>query len=250
MSREQAQLSCLHEIQGILNGDALKVSAMKNLQLALGVIGVASGTIASANVFFTFDDPSTAKEVTYVEGNATGPGLLSYSSSVEVDLVVDASLFGPGFGVETYQAALTMELEVGQAIAGRAALSGEVRFSVEGEDILIGEVGPGGGYLLGLSGVGSLWMTNTSGSAFAWTHHGVLSTQLAGIDFNADMNGSFSLSEMFPEFGAVNANGYFRSFIANAAFVGGAEYIIPVPLSAGPFGLCLLLGMRRTRRRP
>lgn len=220
---------------------------MRRPMLALAALaGAAATTAANATVYFTFDDPSTAKELTYTAGNAGGDGSLTYSASTNVDLVVDAT--EDGFTIETYSALLTMDLTVGAAGIGGAPITGTFSFSVGGNDILVGTVNAGGGSMSGFGGVGGLWFTDavTSG-AFSWEAFGDLSDQIGNGLLASTHNASFALSNITPFFGGVNQSGYFNSFTANVAFVGDAAWAVPSPGSAALFGLAGLVVSRRRR---
>lgn len=220
---------------------------MRRSMLALAALaGAAATTAANATVYFTFDDPSTAKELTYTAGNAGGDGSLTYSGATTVDLVVDAS--EDGFGIITYAATLTMNLTVGAAGIGGAPLLGSFSFSVGGDDILVGTVNAGGGSMSGFGGVGGLWFTDAiSSGAFAWEAFGDLSTQIGGGVLASTYNASFALSNITPFFGGVNSDGYFNSFTANVAFVGDAIWAVPSPGSAALFSIAGLVVARRRR---
>lgn len=220
---------------------------MRRSILALGAVaGLAAATAANATVYFTFDDPSTPRELTYTAGNAGGDGSLTYSAATNVDLVVDAS--EDGFGIQTYSALLTMNLTVGAAGIGGAPILGTFAFSVGGNDILVGTVNAGGGTMSGFGGVGGLWFTDAlSSGAFTWEAFNDLTTQIGGGVLASTFNGSFALSNITPFFGGVNADGYFNSFTANVAFVGDAVWAIPSPGSAALFSIAGLIVARRRR---
>lgn len=209
-----------------------------------------SASGAHANVFFGFTPVANGldTEVEYSAGNANGPGTMTFSDDVRVDLVVDASAFGQNTGIETYSARLSLNLTVGQATAAGAPVQGTIIFSVGGEDILVGTAGPGSGMLVGAPlNAAALVFSNFGGQPFQWEHFGALSDQMGSLEFNRGAQASFAFSYLVFS-GETNAFGYYESFWANAAFTGVAEYIFPSPGAAVLFGGAgMALGARRRR---
>lgn len=226
---------------------------MKSLtaMAALGA-GLALGSISSATVFFTFDDPSTALEVTYTQGAGMVPGLVTYSALPTVDLVVDGTQ--EGIGIVTYSTTLTMNITVGAAVGFgglfQAPVSGNFQFSVGGNAILTGTINTGA--MLTFATTGSVVATSSNGSLTMVASDALL-TQLALNGFTAlapTFDASFSLSNIAPRPIALTPDGYIPSFNANAAFVGNAE-VIPSAGStvlAGVAALVLLPGRRRPQK--
>lgn len=220
------------------------------LGLLMTCCGLAFSGEAFANVFFGFAPVANGlnTEVEYNAGGAIGPGHISFSDQVTVDLVVDASAFGPNYGVETYEARLSLNLTVGQATASGAPVQGTITFAVGDETILVGTAGPGSGMLVGAPlNTAALIFSNAGGQPFEWEHFGALSDQMNSNAFNEFADGAFALSFVFFT-GATNEFGYYESFTANAAFTGTAQYIFPAPGCAGLLaGAACVLGARRRR---
>lgn len=205
---------------------------------------------AHANVFFGFAPVANGweTEVEYHAGNANGPGFITFSDQVTVDLIVDGSAFGVPIGVEHYDARLSFNLTVGQVTPTGAPVHGFISFAVGGEDILVGTAGPGSGLLVGAPfNAAALIFSNYGGQAFQWEHFGALSDQLGSIEFNSFADASFAFSYLLFT-GEVNEFGYYESFWANAAFTGSGEYLFPAPGGAGLLAGVACLTMTRRRR--
>lgn len=221
--------------------------------LISSVIAVAGLAAASqGTIYFTFDDPTTALEVTYTEGVGLNPGNLSYNTTPIVDLVVDGSEHG--LGIVTYTTNLAMDIDVGAGTGFggffSAPVSGVFTFSVGGLELLRGDIAEGAVLTFGTTG--SLVATSSTFS-LTLTASNALLAQLALGGFTglaAQFDSSFSLSNLTPRPLGLNTDGFITSFNANAAFVGNAD-VIPSPGSAvlaGAAALCLLPGRRRPNR--
>lgn len=224
---------------------------MKSLSTAVALAaGLAVSSMASATVFFTFDDPSTALEVTYTQGAGINPGTMTYSAAPTVDLVVDGSQ--EGIGIVTYSTTLAMNITVGTAVGFgglfQAPVSGTFSFSVGGNDILTGTIQAGA--MLTFSSTGSVVASSGNGSLTMVASDALL-TQLALNGFTAlapTFDASFSLSNLTPRPLALTQDGYIPSFTGNAAFVGNAE-VIPSAGSTALAGVAAFFLMP-SRRRP
>lgn len=222
--------------------------------------GVVATSAANAAVYFTFDDPTTPLEFSYVAGSGGGSGSVSYSGAARVDLVVDGT--EEGWGVITYSARLTMDLAVGASLFPPlpfADVTGSFTFAIDDgfggfEDILVGSIMNTGltPHDLTASGfAGSMSFSNTGfegDGAFDWTAMNSLAAFFAGNPLFGAQSASFSLAGITPGVFGLNAEGYIPSFNANAAFVGAAEVNpIPTPGSAALLAVAALLGVPRRR---
>jgi hypothetical protein len=225
---------------------------MKKMTTAVALAsGLALSSLASATVFFTFDDPSTALEVTYTQGNAGGPGTMTYSAAPTVDLVVDGTQ--NGLGIVTYSTILSMNLTIGTAtsfggIFQAPVLAGSFTFSVGGNAILTGMINNGA--MLTFGSTGSVVATSSNNSLTLVATDALLGQLALGgyTGLGPVFDSSFSLSNLAPRPINLTQDGYIPSFHANAAFVGNAE---PIP-SAGSTALAAVAGLFLFpgRRRP
>ncbi len=233
---------------------------MNRSVLAMAMLaGAVAATSANAAVYFTFDDPSTPLELSYVAGSGGGSGSVSYSGAARVDLVVDGT--EEGWGVITYSARLTMDLAVGASLFPPlpfADVTGSFTFAIDDgfggfEDILVGSMMNTGltPHDLTASGfAGSMSFSNAGieGEAFDWTAMNSLAAFFAGNPLFGAQSASFSLAGITPGVFGVNAEGYIPSFNANAAFVGAAEVNqVPTPGSVALLAIAGLLGVPRRR---
>ncbi len=228
---------------------------MKRSVLALSLLAGALGTsAANAAIYFTFDDPSTPLELTYVAGTGGGSGSVTYSSAARVDLVVDGT--EDGFGITTYSARLTMDLAVAPVFAPPipiAVTTGTFTFAIDDgfggfTDILHGDAGEIGGAMFAIGFSGSISFSNDGDEdpvLFNWTAMNDLLAFLGGNQLIGAQSASFSLAALTPPVLGVNVEGYIPSFTANAAFVGHGE--IPAPGPTALFGLAGLVMARRRR---
>ncbi len=226
---------------------------MHRALLATGMICAAAGT-SHAAIFFTFDDPDTPLEVSYVAGD--GGGAMSYSSEQPVELVVDAAEEGIGTPL-TFQTMLVMDLNIGAAqmsvdLPGgfSAAVNGTFTFfTVDGArgngavEILRGEISSGrlvanssAGAVISTAGLGDLTYIASGGLASEFSGAGIGSI-LPGLD------AVFTLTNISPFISATGDT--INSFDANAAFTGTA---IPTPSALGLLTLGgVAIGARRRR---
>lgn len=232
---------------------------MNRSVLALTALaGAVATSAANAAVYFTFDDPTTPLEFSYVAGSGGGNGSASYSSAARVDLVVDGT--EEGWGTTTYSARLTMDLAVTpvQMPLPFAALIGTFTFAIDDgqggfEDILVGTsaLNQGvGGLMFAFGFTGSMNFTNSGfegDGLFDWTALNSLSDFFDGNNLFGEQSATFSLAALDPGVFAFGGD-YIPSFNANAAFVGAAEVNpIPTPGSAALLAVAALIGAPRRR---
>lgn len=231
---------------------------MNRSVLAMATLaGAVATTGANAAVYFTFDDPSTPLELSYVAGSGGGNGSVSYSGAARVDLVVDGT--EEGWGVITYSARLTMDLAVGASAFPPlpfAEVSGSFTFAIDDgfggfEDILVGSTVNSPGLMTAGGFAGSMSFSNTGtegDGAFDWTAMNSLAAFFAGNPLFGAQSASFSLAGITPGVFGLNNEGYIPSFNANAAFVGAAEVNqVPTPGSAALLAIAGLLSVPRRR---
>jgi len=219
--------------------------------------GAVATSAANAAVYFTFDDPTTPLELTYVAGTNNNSGSMSYSGAARVDLVVDGT--EEGWGTITYSARLTMNLSVQGAFSPpltMAGVRGDFTFAIDDgfggfEDILVGSTVDGAGLLFagGFSGAVNFSNTGFEGDGeFDWTALNSLSSFFDGNSLFGAQSASFSLAAINPGVFGLNQEGYIPSFNANAAFVGAAEVNpIPTPGTAALLAVAALVGAPRRR---
>lgn len=231
---------------------------MNRSVLALTALaGAVATSAANAAVYFTFDDPSTPLELTYVAGTGGGDGSLSYSGSARVDLVVDGT--DEGWGVITYSARLTMDLAVTDSPFPPfpfGEVSGSFTFAIDDgfggfEDILVGTTNDTPGLMSAGGFAGAVSFSNTgteNDGAFDWTAMNALSAFFNGNALFGAQSASFSLAAINPGVFGLNSEGYIPSFNANVAFVGAAEVNpIPTPGTAALLAVAALIGAPRRR---
>lgn len=231
---------------------------MNRTVLAMSALAGVMAASANAAVYFTFDDPSTPLELSYVAGSGGGNGSISYSSAARVDLVVDGS--EEGWGITTYSARLTMNLSVTASPMAPfpfGSVFGTFTFAIDDglggfEDILVGTALAGMPGLMSAGGfAGAITFSNTGfegDGGFDWTALNSLSNFFNGNSLFGAQSASFSLAAINPGVFALNNEGYIPSFSANAAFVGAAEVNpIPTPGTAALLGAAGLLGLGRRR---
>ncbi|MCB9837834.1 MAG: hypothetical protein H6813_00705 [Phycisphaeraceae bacterium] len=223
--------------------------------LTCALIGAA--TTASGAVTFTFQDPSSAREFQYTEGDQFSDGHIAYDAPLS--LTVDAS--DHGLAPVTFDAVLQIDLAVGVAsdlgFGSNANVSGTFRFfSVSrGQPDLILEGIVSGGDFLVLSSTGAQVSSSSNGS-LALNAGPVLQGYLdgAGLALAGQMDSAFSLSSIRLGGGiagvpGINEFGYCESFNANAAYVGSAEVIPAPPPALLTFSAIGLTARRRNRWR-
>ncbi len=201
----------------------------------------------SGTVFFTYDDPEgTPREFMYTAGNANNDGTITFNTSSQLDLVVDAQ--EPGFGVVTYVVTLSLDMTVGQATlvspgVWQAPVDGSFAFNDGVDDILTGTVMDGAFLTFGTTG-----NVNASSSTLSlmMTASGQLLAQFGGAQLSEAFDASWSLADFLPGAPSVNSSGYLQSFVANSAFVGSA-FIVPAPGGAALLGLAGLVALPRRR---
>jgi hypothetical protein len=214
----------------------------------LVLASAASAGIDLGSVFFTYDDPNgPPRELMYTAGNAVSMGHISYSSATPFELVVDAS--DAGWGVVTYAANITMDVDVGQATQAGAVFMapvfGTFIVNVGGEDVLTGTINNGAFLTFGTTGNLS---ANTATVSLTMSVAGGLLAQFDGNQIQPDFNVSWSLSDYLPSAPSLNAFGYLTSFVANTAFVGSAQVQrIPTPGSAALLAVAGLISLPRRR---
>lgn len=232
---------------------------MNRSVLALTALaGAVATSAANAAVYFTFDDPTTPLELSYVAGSGGGDGSVSYSSSARVDLVVDGT--DEGWGTITYSARLTMDLAVSNSPAPPfpfGEVTGTFTFAIDDglggfEDILVGTATADlAGAMSAMGFAGAIQFSNTGlegDGGFDWTAMNSLSSFFDGNNLFGAQSASFSLAAINPGVFGLNGEGYIPSFNANAAFVGAAEVNpIPTPGTAALLAVAALIGAPRRR---
>ncbi len=219
------------------------------LACALGV-----PSVASANVFFTFDDPATGNEVS---GTIGSPSFITYDLSQPVTLVVDGSE-EPGVTSSEVQATLNMNFSLGAPLRSgpmtMASVQGSFEFVVaepgpnQGEVILSATLD--GGQLFLFAGAGSVVTTAmVEGGDLAYTPGPFLNN--LGIDQLFAIDAVFTLTDIiFDELEPVAENPageeVINSFTANAAFT--ATAFIPSPGAIALFGTAIGATLFRRRR--
>lgn len=222
----------------------VEIHMKTNALILAGAAGAALAAGANATVYFTFDDPSTAREMTYTAGGGGSDGHVTYSGATTVDLVVDGSEHG--WGIVEYAATLTMDIDVGTAIGAgtvwTALTAGTFTFSFGGFDILSG-VFDGG--VLGTFGTSGAMLGSSTNGTLVMSVGGDVLTQFEGTQILPVFDAGFSLANITPA-PAVNVDGYLRSFTANVAFVGNAE--VPTPGAGLLLSAATLIVMPRRKR--
>jgi len=218
---------------------------------------------ASASVSFTFQDPSSAMEFEYVEGDEKTDGHIGYNSPgplSPLQLTIDAS--DHGLEPIVFDAFLEIDLDVSTAtdlgFGAIADVSGTFRFY----DITGGELR--GDFPMILEGViteGSFFVIGTTGAQVSSSTENSLvlnagpSLQdyldLGNLSLAEQMDSSFSISGISLTgggFGApgINQFGYLESFTSNAAYVGNAG-IVPSPPAALTLTALTCVSARRRR---
>lgn len=225
---------------------------MKNrCALVASIAGLALASAANAAVTFTFRDPGSPRELTYVQGGGGNPGTISYTSPTAVELVFNGA--PEGLPVITYQTTLSMNLTVGvgNGFAGlfAAPVSGTFTFrdNASNQDVLTGTLLNGA--LLTFGTTGGIAGTS-SNNTLVYTVGGPLATVLANANLSIvpKFDGAFSLSDIDPQPVALTQEGYIASFQASAAFVGNAD-VIPSAGSAALAGVAALFLVPGRKRR-
>jgi|GEM_PF-3533592 len=219
---------------------------------------------AHAGVSFTFQDPSSAMEFLYTEGDAVNWGRISYNSPMGgsvLQLTVDAS--DNGLAPIVFDAILDIDLDVSTAMdlgfGAIANVTGTFRFfdasggALRGVQPLIleGVVTNGSFFVIGTTGAQVSSSTDNSLSLNAGPAlQDYLDT--GGLSLTEQMDSSFSLSGISLTGGGagapgINEFGYLESFTSNAAYVGNAD-IIPSPPAALALTTLALTATRRRRR--
>lgn len=224
---------------------------MRHALLATG-LACACGTTASAAIFFTFEDPSTVREVSYTVAPGGGSAMINYSSDAPVELKIDGTQEGIPVVLE-YSAILTMNINVGASsplggIVGgfEAPISGEFFFTLDdggAQEILRGTFDSGG--LITLGAAGALITTDATG--LVYTPSGPLLDEIMDAGFSsffAPHDAVFTLTDITPML-IVGQNGFFQNFTANAAYTGTTN--VPTP-GALALGALAMISMTRRRR--
>lgn len=213
----------------------------------------ACGAAAEAAISFTFQDPSTAREVTQTASGAATPGSISYNPVPAVSLRVDGT--EEGLGVLNYSTTLTMNISVGPGgpVSGvpgalSALLSGNFSFFDRDSSATILTGTFTNAAIVTLTQAGAIISTSQD-SLMTYTAAGALLTQLNNHGFSGltgPSDAAFTLTDITPT-ALLNGFGFFNSFTANAAFT-GTTHVVPAP---GALGLTALaaLGVARRRRR-
>lgn len=232
----------------------------------IAIIVAATGLLfpfaANANISFTFQDPSSAMEFQYVEGNAKSDGHISYNSPPDgsaLQLTIDASEHG--LSPVTFDAILDIDLDVSTAtdlgFGVIANVTGTFRFfdvsggAFRGDAPLIleGVITDGSFFVIGTTGA---QVSSSTDNSLVLNAGPVLQNYLdmGSLSLAEQMDSSFSLSGISLTGGGsgapgINKFGYMEGFNSNAAYVGNAG-IIPSP----PAALALsALGVTASRRR-
>lgn len=205
---------------------------------------------ASATVYFTFHDPSTPRELEYIAGDAFNSGSITYDVTKFVNLIVDGSEHG--MGVVTYSSTLVLDLSVSTASGAfgvfTSFIGGTFRFVHNGEDILTGYIDDGA--LITFATSGAMIATSSNGS-LDLVAGGALLAALNAVSLTElvpQFDASFSLADINPGVLALNQFGYMPSFRANVAFVGNAE-VIPSPGSTALGAIAAAFCVPGRRRR-
>lgn len=216
---------------------------------ALASAGLAAS--ARAAVTFTFFDPATGPEISYIAGtdNATDPGVLTWIGA-PVTLTVDGT--DHGLGVAPFTANVTMSLDVG-AVTGveggiltAPILNGVLSFTDagSGNTILSGAIGTDAGAVIALGTTGNILAQGAGApGGLVWTAGSALDSFLGGLSLAPIYDANFTLTSLSPAIG-MNPQGFLNSFTANSAFTGNAS--IPAP---GALCLFTVSGLAWSRRR-
>lgn len=219
--------------------------------LVASIAGLALASAANAAVTFTFRDPGSPREVTYIQGTGANPGTITYSSPTAVELVFNGA--PEGLPVISYQTTLTMNITVGvgNGFGGlfAAPVSGTFIFrdNASNQDVLTGTLLNGA--LLTFGTTGGIAGTS-SNNTLVYTVGGPLATVLAnaGLSIVPKFDGAFSLSDINPQPIGLTGDGYIASFQASAAFVGNAD-VIPSAGSAALAGVAAMVLLPGRKRR-
>lgn len=217
--------------------------------LSFLALACAAGLAASAHgaVTFTFFDPATGPEITYVEGsdNVTDPGEATWTGS-NVALTVDGT--DEGLGQTTFaNTAVSMFLEVG-AVEGQEGgtfiapiLSGMFSFTDmdSGMTLLTATMGAEAGAVLALGTTGNIIAQGGGGAGgLTFTAGSGLAAFLGGLTLGPIFDANFTLTNIDPA-ATLSDNDFLEDFEANSAFTGNAE-VIPSPGAIALAGLSLL----------
>lgn len=225
-------------------------------------LALAAGS-ANAAIFFTFDDPSAALEVSYQQ--PTGPadtGDLTYSATIPVDLVADATEEGAAAPV-TFQAYYSTATTVGAVTqvgpgAYIAPVSGAFSFRRADNDQLILSGSYSGATLFITSQAGSLLADGeVEGGSLVYTEGPALTAGLGGVGYvlpGFDLDQPADAVWTLTSITGINLISFQRggprflgNFNANAAYTGTVR-VVPTPGTvalAGMAGVAVLGGRRR-----
>ena len=232
------------------------------IAIIVAATGLQFPLAANAAVSFTFQDPSSALEFVYTEGDDMNVGRISYNSPMDgsvLQLTVDASEHG--LAPISFDAILDIDLAVSTAtdlgFGAIANVTGTFRFYDASADavrgvlplILEGVVTNGSFFVIGTTGA---QVSSSTENSLVLNAGSALQDYLdmGGLSLAEQMDSSFSLSGITLAGGGggaptINQFGYMESFASNAAYVGNAE-IVPSP----PVGLTLAaLAIATPRRR-